>query len=213
MFAVSLHLSAYYGQYPHVCVLLTKNLELQRPLFWCPNPARVLRFCLHVVLTLFVVLPASPAVFYELRLCVSWLWPLFCLYVVRTGLHVHVCFFPVVSFEFQVSSYWFMCYRCIVRLASYSFVLVLALPLPDIRRVLMQWGASGKAEHICMPLMLCLLCWTYFDADNAENILFPLWIMACENRHLELSLLYAQIRANLYAIAVLHIMLAMFQWR
>ena len=82
LFAVSLHLSAYYGQYPSVCVLLRKNLELQRPSFRCPNPARVLRFCLHVVLTLFVVLPASPAVFYELRVCVSWLWPLFCLYLV-----------------------------------------------------------------------------------------------------------------------------------
>ena len=85
----------------NVCVLLTKNLELQHPSFQCLNPARVLKFCLHAFLTLCVVLPTSPPVFYELRVCVNWLWPLFCLYVVRIGLHVRVCSFPcgILSFS------------------------------------------------------------------------------------------------------------------
>jgi len=38
-----------------------------------------------------------------------------------------VLFISAVSLDFQVSSYWFMCYRCIVRLPSCSFVLVLML--------------------------------------------------------------------------------------
>ena len=35
--------------------------------------------------------------------------------------------------------------------------------------VMMWWGASGKSEDICVPLLFCLLCWPYFNADDAEN--------------------------------------------
>jgi len=93
MFAVSLHLCAYYEQCPHICVVLMKNLELQHISFQCTNAVGMLRFCLHAFLILFVVLPASPVIFYELRVCVNWLWPLFCFCVVRRGLHVYVCCF------------------------------------------------------------------------------------------------------------------------
>jgi len=123
MFAVSLHFSAYYEQCPHSCVVRTKKIELQHISFQCMNavgmlrfclhaflilfvmlPASpvifrctkavgMLRFCLHAFLSLFVVLPASPVIFYELRVCVNWLWPLFCFCVVHRGLHVYVCCF------------------------------------------------------------------------------------------------------------------------
>ena len=93
MFVVSLHLSAYYEQCPRIFVVLTKKLELQHTSFRCMEAVRVLRFCLHAFLSLFVVLPASPVIFYELRVCVNWLWPLFCFCVVHRGLHVYVCCF------------------------------------------------------------------------------------------------------------------------
>ena len=86
MFAVSLHLCGSYEECPCICVVLTKKLEVQHSSFQCTAAIRMLTFCLHVFLILFVVLAAWPVISYELRVCVNWLCLFFFLYVVCIGL-------------------------------------------------------------------------------------------------------------------------------
>jgi len=142
MFAVSLHLCASYEQCPRICVVLTKNLEVQHPSFQCTEAVRMLRFCLHAFLILVIVLPAWPVIFYELRVCVNWLCPLFCLYVVRTGVHVHV--------------WWpFLCYP----LFGPHFVLVRVLQVHCAASiVLLRPCAALALPNIQGDLMLSILC-------------------------------------------------------
>ena len=51
----------------------------------------MLTFTLHAFLILVGLLPVCPIFFYEVTVYVTWLCPLPLFYVVRKGLHVHVC--------------------------------------------------------------------------------------------------------------------------